>query len=342
MKKTYIALYILMFLFIYLTNIITINATENNINFGVAAIIPENQVDKSKSYFDLMMKPGDVQEITIKIFNSNKERKTFDINLVYATTSNSGLIDYTVDDISKKDESLDISLTEIASNYPKEVQIDANSEYDLKITLTMPEEEFDGVVLGGVNISQRLEDDPKQEIMINNQYSYVIGIILRENNNKISPNLHLKDVKPDMLNYRRVISANIQNSEATLIKDLELAGKVFDNNSNSNVPVLEFNKENFSVAPNSNFNFIMHWGNEDFVPGNYRLSLKATSENHHWEWDEEFTIDAKKSEEINRNSILTSEISRVNTGINYLLIGLVITLLIIIVILIIKLSKSKK
>ncbi len=340
MKKAYLLFYLLIFIHIALINLHIINASENNIDFGLSAVIPENQIDKTKSYFDLMMKPSDVQELVIKIFNSSKQKETFEITLAYATTNSNGLIDYTIDDISKKDESLNIPFTKIASNYPREIQIDANSVYDLKITITMPKEEFDGVILGGINVKKKLKSDHNTDknVTIKNQYGYVIGILLRENNKNIPPNLHLKSVKPDLVNYKRAIVSNIQNSEATLIKDLKLVGKIFSNNSDS--PIKEFSKEGLSTAPNSNFNFIMDWGNENLKPGKYTLKLTADAGDKHWEWNEEFAIEKEKSEEINNNAMTVPE--KINTSINSALVGLVLVLSSIIAFLIILLIKSKK
>ncbi|MEN2666160.1 WxL protein peptidoglycan domain-containing protein [Listeria aquatica] len=48
-------------------------AAAAEMNFAVQAIIPGNQIDKSQTYFDLRMKPGQKQDIEVELRNDTKK-----------------------------------------------------------------------------------------------------------------------------------------------------------------------------------------------------------------------------------------------------------------------------
>ena len=72
-------------------------AQEGDVEFSVKTIIPDNQVDTKKSYFDLRMKPEQKQEIETILYNSSDEEITINISVHSATTNQNGLIVYEQD-----------------------------------------------------------------------------------------------------------------------------------------------------------------------------------------------------------------------------------------------------
>ena len=81
----------------------------------------------------------------------------------------------------------------------------------------MPNERFDGVLAGGITFQEiQTEKDQTetkdQSLSIENEYTYIIALLMQQTLNEVAPNL-LHEVKPDQINARNVILANVQNDQ---------------------------------------------------------------------------------------------------------------------------------
>ena len=61
--------------------------------YSVKANIPENQINKTLTYFDLKMEPNQRQDITLTVSNSSDEKATILISPNVAMTNQNGVID---------------------------------------------------------------------------------------------------------------------------------------------------------------------------------------------------------------------------------------------------------
>ncbi|MFS7404253.1 DUF916 and DUF3324 domain-containing protein [Carnobacterium maltaromaticum] len=271
--------------------------------YSVKANIPENQINKTLTYFDLKMEPNQRQEITLTVSNSSDEKATILISPNVAMTNQNGVIDYS--QVKKKvDSSLKNPVTSIISK-EQEVTLEPKETKEVPFTLQMPEKEFDGLILGGFYISKKegtaKTKDEEKDVQIKNKYSYVIGLQIRENTNEVKPVMELNEIKPILLNYRTAVTANLQNTEATIIKELAVDAKVMKKGSTKILH--ETKKEGLSMAPNSNFNFPINWDNQSLDTGDYVLKLKAQSGEEKWEFEKEFKISSKDSSNLNKEAV---------------------------------------
>ncbi|MBC2371558.1 DUF916 and DUF3324 domain-containing protein [Listeria booriae] len=269
-------------------------------NFSVTAVIPDNQIDKTKTYFDLRMKPGQKQDLEVVLKNDTDKEITIETNANTAVTNDNGIVDYSQTD-PKLDKSLKTPFSSIAKT-DDEVVLPKNSSKTIKVTVTMPAESFDGIILGGLQFIEKEGDDAKKDggegVQIKNRYAYVVGVQLSENDTVVEPDMKLHEIKAQQINYRNAVTANLQNPEATLIKPLAIDAKVYK--SGDDQVLHQAKRDGLRMAPNSNFNYAIDWENQPLKVGKYRLKMVATSGDKTWKWDEEFTIkgdDAKKYNE---------------------------------------------
>src|SRR5574337_20899 len=117
-------------------------------NFSVNTIIPENQIDKSKTYFNLKMGPDQRQFITTTLKNGTEKAVTVEVSINSAKTNVNGLIEYGNNTI-KKDASLAYPLDTLMTG-PTSVVIPAHESKDAIFQITMPSQLFDGIILGGL------------------------------------------------------------------------------------------------------------------------------------------------------------------------------------------------
>lgn len=280
-----------------------IGQAEGSMAYSAKANIPENQINKTLTYFDLKMEPGQEQEISLTVSNSSDKQTTIILSPNSATTNQNGVIDYGQNK-GKVDSTLKIPLSSVISK-EQEVTLAPNETKQVLFTLKMPDKLFNGVLLGGFYVTKKEEAEDLKEaeknVQIKNNYSYVIGIQLRETLEEVKPQLKMNQIKPALLNYRTAVTVNIQNTEATIIKEFDVHAKV---RKKGNGTVLhEATKTDMSMAPNSNFDFPISWDNQSLEPGTYTLEMTAKSGENQWTFEEDFTISAKESKTLNTDAV---------------------------------------
>lgn len=193
----------------------------------------------------------------------------------------------------------------------------------------MPDKDLEGFLLGGILIRKEFEEENSQGgVQISNEYAYVIGLQVTEDEQVVSPHLNLKEIYPELVNYRTAIVAELQNDQPVIIGDVDIEAEVYKENKPGEV-FKTASIDSGQLAPNSTMEFVIDWENQYLEPGDYRLKMTATDGNQKWTWDEPFTItdeQGKISEdavELEENTWLTPQ----------LFIGVVVVLLIIIVVL---------
>lgn len=306
--------------------------------FSVKANLPENQIDKQKTYFDLKMKPGEKQEISLTVHNADTKEVKISIVPNVALTNQNGVIDYSQEK-SKKDSSLKVPITSIISK-KQEVTLAPNETKDAKFSIQMPAEEYDGIILGGFYIYKETPEDEEgkeKNVQIKNRYSYVIGLQLSETEAPVIPELKLNQIKPALQNYRTAVTANIQNAEATILNDLGVVAKV-TKKGNSKV-LHEEKKDGLSMAPNSNFDFPISWDNQRLEAGDYTLDLVAKGQDKEWKFEQDFSIKDKDMKKLNTEAV---ELERGEPNWVMLILSVVGGLFVLIIVLVVILYKRKQ
>lgn len=209
-------------------------AYANEMNFSVKAILPENQRDNTHTYFDLNVVPGTTQVVEVELKNETDKDVTVQTVANTAITNDNGIVEYT-NEKPKLDKSLVTPFSKLAS-VQSEITIPKQSSLRLPITLKIPEKSFDGVILGGLYFKEKETDQDtqknKEDVQIENKFSYTIGVLLAESPEMVLPDLVLNDVKATQKVGRNVITANLQNPKAALLSNLTVDAKVYEAGSN--------------------------------------------------------------------------------------------------------------
>lgn len=291
------------FVFLSILSTVCVFASEG-VYFSVSSVIPENQIDKNLSYFDLKVTPSSSQELKVKIFNNKKHEIKVKAMVTPATTCRNGFISYT--DFTNYDESLKYPLPDILKLNQSEYTVPAEGTVTATALLNMPEEAYDGIILGGLvftkaDDSSETKKENQGVTQIENEYQYVIGVMLSENDNKVNANMNLKYIKSTLSNYHTSLAVNLQNDTPVIIPDLKISGTVYKKGSSEIYKSTE--KENIKMAPNSNFDFMIDWQNHKFEAGDYRIHVIAQNEEYFWEWDENFTITPEQANDANKDAV---------------------------------------
>lgn len=324
---------------VILQTILTTTVSASEFNFAVVPQKPGNQIDLKKGYFDLKMTPGQEQQLSVALTNSTNKAVSIHPKIAMTTTNDSGVVDYSPSK-KKADETLKYNIEDIVTT-EKKVVIKADSTYVLKLNVKMPKESFKGSITGGLSLQ---EDEPAKKtdtqtsgMAIDNRYAYVVGLSLREDLKPVKPELKLNKVGPAQRNFRNVITANLQNTEATYINQLKIDAKIMRKNDTE--VLYESKKDMMQMAPNTNFNYPVPLGKgEKLKPGKYTLDISAASYKNKWHWKEDFTITDDEASALNAKDV-TIEDSNI---LMYVLIGIGLLLMVLLIIWLILAKKKKK
>lgn len=315
-----------------------VHADEMNFSWEVKQ--PENQRDKTKTYFDLSVKPGEKENLQMVLKNTSDQPITVNVETNTAVTNDNGVIDYGIKD-PKLDATMKDPFSKIAHTDP-EVSLGAKEEKTITIQVDVPKDPFNGIILGGIRLSQKDDKEEKKEqsgVQIENKFAVVVGVRLEENDNPVTPDMKLLGVKPGQRNYRNMILANLQNpmprilSEITIEADVYAAGK-------TDKPLYHSKQENLQMAPNSNFNYGITMNNKAFKPGKYLLKMTARAADKEWKFEKEFEIKSDEAKKFNEEAVELADDSTDYTL--YIIIGIIVIVLVIVAVIVWVIHSKRK
>lgn len=278
-------------------------AEEGSMNYQVKANLPASQRDTKVTYFDLRLKPKQEETISLTIQNNDAKAHVFKVVPNTAITNDNGVVDYSQ---AKKnaDKTAPVNIRSLITGDQK-VTVPANAAKDVTFKIKMPAKSFDGVLLGGFNISREGKTGNKTQssgVTIENQFAYVIGLRITETDKEITPSIKLNAIKAGLINYRTAVTANLENPTATMISGMKVDAQVMKRGSNK--VLHRTKKDSVSMAPNSNFDYAISWDNTTIAAGKYTLKLTATDKaGRKWHFTRNFEITDKKAHNANQKAV---------------------------------------
>lgn len=294
-------------------------------NFAVVPEIPENQLDKNKTYFDLKMNQGAEQDLTVKLRNDTREDIVVETIISSATTNSNGVVEYGPNG-TKVDKTLVFNMADLAKAEP-ETTVPAGKEVSVKVHVTMPKEAVTGIITGGITFKEKDKETVSSKtgneetgMAIKNKYSYVLALLVRQNEEPLTPDLALNEVGAAQSNARNIIQANLQNPVATYLNQLKVTAEIRKKNRTDVLYTSE--TEAMQMAPNSNFNYYVPLNGKPLEAGEYTIKIVAfgdkdedgsyesknaagekVSFNQRWEFEKEFTITSAEAKKLNEADV---------------------------------------
>lgn len=235
--------------------------------FSVNAVIPENQVAEEHTFFNLLMEPNQYQVLQMTLRNHTMEDIVLLPNIVSATTSGEGVVEY--DPTKTPSPTLRHNIVDLVSAVDDEVVIPALGYSVMFLEVQMPVEDFEGVIAGGLVLQAR-DGEP---------YTFVMGIILRTDIAEVSPELELTDVFMEAGEEYNTLIATISNIRPRFMNQVTVHTEI----SRRNEIVHEETRTELQMAPNSRMYYTITSGNE-LGTGNYTLSINVESGGEVWSW----------------------------------------------------------
>lgn len=279
------------------------SANKNGFQFTMEAHLPENQIDPSKTYFDLRVEPGQVQDLQVDLINLTKQPLTLHVYATTAVTNNNGAIDYTLTE-PELNPTLQHPFSEIAKINDPEVVLAGGEKKVVNIQLTVPQQPFNGEILGGIYVEPQVDDQQSGKVKdkkgkITTLQTMVKGVRLTENDTPVTPKLEMLEAHAGQIGYRNVFQALLQNPEPVMIQDLSIQAEVYQKGRMSKV-LYENKSEHLRMAPNSSFNYSVPLKSALFTPGDYVMKLSASDGKQTWEFEQDLNVTVIEAERLNK------------------------------------------
>lgn len=279
------------------------NSSELAGGYTIEGVPNDHQLDKEVSYFYLKEQPNEKDQVKVKLTNDSNEEKILEVKITNANTNANGLVDYTGN--IKDHVTLKTPLTSVAKASEDEVKVPAKSSVETVIDINMPSETMQGIIVGGIVVSEKLEEDKeKKNLSLGNIYTYTLGLVLT-NESKVEPkrneSVELESVGAILFDGKKIVQADILNPNPYIFPDATVKGEVTEKGSTEAIKKEE--KENVNIAPYSVYPFQFDWGKEDLKPGEYVFKGSVEADGKTWEFEKEFEITDAAAKEINNESV---------------------------------------
>lgn len=289
MKKTLRLLMVLSSLFILAFPVQEVASME--VPFSVEPVIPDNQAS-GVSYFDLALQSGQEQDLEVILTNSSDQPIEIVVKAHSGVTNANGVIVYdgSLPTVKSYDSIIFDEMVKIEND---RVTVPANGEAKAVIHVKAPEDNFDGLILGGLHfLLEAPENDENSGVSIQNQYAYVIGVNIREEGNttEVEADLEIDKIEAEEVYGQPGVVVYLNNLAPAIISNADVLAEIFPANQ-LDTPVAKREASMFSVAPSLAFNLpIELTEGEELAAGDYMLKISLKSNKYDILVEEAFSI----------------------------------------------------
>ncbi|TPR55077.1 DUF916 and DUF3324 domain-containing protein [Enterococcus sp. OL5] len=270
---------------------------DNVNNFSIQPLNEDGGVNQ-QGYFHFVGQPGEKHSVSIKVYNSSDEEIKVKATVNPASTNQNGIPSYLSEE--EVDPSLVYRMDELVVIEESEIKIPANGSSTINLTIFLPEEDWQGDILGGIRFTQEVDQENQQTVV--HEVAYTVGILLNQSDgSSVENELSLKEVNAGQRNYRNYIEANLQNSAATIIHDMSIQSTIV--REGSTTPSYTFDAYDLRMAPNSNFDVGIPTGEQSIEAGDYVLKMAVVADEKEYTFEQAFTITSQEARQLNQSAV---------------------------------------
>lgn len=277
----------------------TVNAdekeqTQPNQTYQVIPITPKNQDKDVVAYFRYPWKPGETEELGVRIKNNTDKVKSFKIMTTKAITNRNGLAIY---DSTAQNDAEGIQFPKLVE-FPEKVEVQPNSEVEIKKSYVTPDENIEGLIMGGIYIIEDSNDSEKdaKSGTITQKVAFALPVFIY---NPETYNKNDLDLKFEKFSFEKIgsglfsIKTPFKNVTPYYISKGTLSVKVVNDKGET---VIDDEKE-ITVTPTSKIDLGTEFKKE-LPAGDYKVTFSLKHKDKEWTETQTVKIDKEKEKEI--------------------------------------------
>jgi uncharacterized protein (UPF0333 family) len=314
-------------------------AENETIPYSVTTVQSERQVDTKKTYFDVQIPAGESEELVVQIHNSSEKSITLEVSVATAKTNTNGVVEYGVYD-GKNASSLPFKVEDVM-DYPTEVRIPAKETKNVKFKVTMPTEEYTGMIAGGITIQEKHRgmNAAENAMVIKNAYNYQIATILHGKTSAASPDLRFIDSHVDQKNYRNSIFLQLENPTYAYMNNAVFSAVVMKDGKA--ISLDNASKKSIQIAPASVIDYPLILSDSELESGKYDVELTVECGKDSWLFKESVDVTKSDAKKLNKLDVRSKKHFSISYMILISVILLVVLILLIYLAMNVKTKKSK-
>ncbi|MFB8449742.1 DUF916 and DUF3324 domain-containing protein [Enterococcus thailandicus] len=311
----------------------------SGVDYTVQPQSSDKQVDPALTYFDLRLEPKANDKLNVVVKNSSDHEITVYTSVDVTSTNSNGVVEYKN---SKNFQHIQLknNLSKIIQPDVKEIKLNAKESKIVSYTVKMPENEFDGVLAGGINFIQKNSDDKDEEnkngMAVKNEYGYTIAVVLHGKNKITKNNVTLSKITPNQINGRNGIKIPIQNESAAFLNKVQVKAVIYTKGTGEKK--YETNVSGAQIAPNSVYDFDLSLNEKKLEPGKYTAKVTVLSKKQKWAFTQDFTIKKEVSQKLNEKAVVKADDSYTL----YIIIGIILFVLLLVLCIYLFIRKNRE
>lgn len=298
-------LLLIMVSMISLNNRVLADDVSDGMGFSVSPILPATQIDPDLGYYYLKTEPNEEQKFEVMLSSQKEETQEIQMFVQDAYTGSNGVLTYGVDGVDKfkQDKSLTHATSQIVTPVSESVELAPGESKVVSFKVKPPTKSYDGAKIGRLVFKPAGKEEDKNKAIVD-EYQYGVSIILSESGDDYSngdlKKLNLGEVKPTIKRGKRLVTANLQNSESKRLMNIELLATVTEKGSDKVIKQTKI--PDFQFAPNSNVDLEIDWGLSEISAGEYTVNILAKNSYDDIHLTKDFRIEGDEARELNQKS----------------------------------------
>lgn len=316
-------------------------ASAASAGYAITPVYPTNQVGAERGFFNLVVKPGTQQQVSVKLVNMEDKDRTIQFQLNTASTSDAGSLVYTLQKSKiPKDNTIEKYISDfVPKPSVQNVKIKAKTAGYVNFLLDIPKSGWKGYVLGGIfatPVGENTQTTTVKGTLLKQQFGLTIPVAMRTDANYAGPlKLRLNAIRPKMLpgDKNLGVAINTQNVNPAYTQgDLNIDARISRKGSKTVIHSKKVSGTSF--APNSNYDFGVSWDGKPLEPGKYHLSWKSNIGGvQNWNFERDFTISNADAQRLNNQAGFKP---------NYLWLWIILAILLVVLIIVIAYYYGRK
>ncbi len=281
-------------------NSIIVEATSLD-SFEATITIPDSQTNKELMYYDLLLEPKKSEKLSLEVKNTSEQELSLALAFHRAVNNTTGAIIYSDSDQGKSNTAK-FDIEKLVQISDEQVTLKPNEAKTIQLQVTMPNEEFAGVLAGGLHIQQIGTDEFEGNVQ--NLFAREIALLLRNNMDTVVPAFKIDSAAALQENGRNAVTLVIENTEPTYVRNVEVSYEILQEKTS----IIQ-DQKTMNFAPNTQMHYFIPLNGEAFEPGTYTVQTTIeTDDGKIWEGSPTFTIEADKAKEYNRTDVTIEKI----------------------------------
>lgn len=262
-------------------------------NYAVSPIFSENQTASVTSFYDIKWSPGKTEKIGVRVTNNSDDDREYTLTTNKAQTNKNGIIDYSS---TQKEETKGYRITEMVRFSPT-VKVLAHTSQDIYTEFTFPQADFNGILMGGIHISEKQQQNSSQGVT--NVIAYNIPLVIRGN---IEQRPEAK-IKFGTISFEKeavdhyALAMKLTNVETNFLKKVSIKVKI----KNEKGKVVDEQESTVDITPETTFSYPIHLKSA-YKSGKYHVEITLKHDKQVWKKSKSIELSNNQVKQLKQSS----------------------------------------